>query len=73
MGNALSEGGSEKLLETGHCILLMWSRRGEGDREGGGVEEGSGSCQSFTLRVLGGEKRKNKPRNLGCLQVLQYF
>lgn len=32
---------------------------------------GGGSCQGFTLRVLSGGK--NKPENLGCLQVLKHF
>lgn len=36
----------------------------------GMLREG-GSCQGFTLRVL--SEGKNKPENLGCLQVLKHF
>lgn len=43
--------------------------RGERGREG--MLRGGGSCQGFTLRVL--SEGKNKPENLGCLQVLKHF
>lgn len=44
----------------------------EGEREGRvGMLGGGGSCQGITLRVLSGGK--NKPENLGCLQVLKHF
>ena len=44
----------------------------ERERERGvGMWRGGGSCQGFTLRVL--SVGKNKPENLGCLQVLKHF
>lgn len=48
-------------------------RQKEGGGEKGGVRmlRGGGSCQGFTLRVL--SEGKNKPENLGCLQVLKHF
>lgn len=50
-----------------------WSRAMASSVCGAGVVMlgGAGSCQGFTLRVL--SEGKNKPENVGCLQVLKHF
>ena len=70
------------MLEAGHGVPL-YVEQVEGRVEGGGGAKNrvwvgwwcarkEESCQDFPLRVLIGW-RKNKPENLGCLQVLKHF